>query len=1014
MKSGKIISLHYNHLYIPVLLFLMMSMQMETFAKGGQKIDTLYANPTTGAMFRWWLPAAFMEYDEIDAEFKTIAEKGFKGFELCINMADTRYSKEELRENGWATENWNNMYKYMLQKANEYGIQLDVTISPAWPAAVTTITPEDNASTKGLVHNSTDVFSGIFNGKITAPDLSKILGPEGPGGPPPGAPDGFPGNENSENVPPPRDAPPMETDTHDNVPNRPVLIAVVAAKITGTDKVTKTVVRQWGDMPYNPEEKTFEVTLLDPDNLIVLTDLEKNEEENSYDLKWTAPEEGNWQIFSFWMVGSAQTNKQGDATFEPCYVINHFSKDGTDAIIDFWNKYLLDDETRELQRKNGGDIFEDSFEVNVKGMFWSAEMPEEFKKRRGYDLTPFLPVILGSGSSGIAFLTGSYELDNGEGQTSDAGDKIRNDFNQLLTDLYIDYHIKPIQEWAKTMGMGYRAQCYGMPADMIALSATAFAPDVESLGFGPGSLGDDRYRLMAGGAHMAGRKFVSSEVGAISNEGYRLTWKDMLVWINKGYAGGSNQMVFHGFPYAKSNSSIWPGYTPFGFGLSGYWGPRQPGWNNIEEYAAHLSRTQNILQSGQPQVDVAVYYHKYDLFAKIIEDQNMARTGYTYEYISPNIFDLPGVIVKNGILNPVGPSYKALILNNQKHMTAETAQKLLNFAQNGLKIIIAGEIPSRISYYKNYKAEEKLLAETFEKLLQLNVVKVVASEADLVNALQSFGISPGASYKKSSKLSNVHRIIDCIDYYYLYNYSDTDIDMDVTFKGKGIPYDIDQWSGEIRYIGDFHQSENTITVKVRLLPQETVIYAFDPTGTLHSEKIQPNVFSILTNSVNNIQDISSNWEIEVESWENAHNPENSNETRKTNIRIGKSDLKPWKDIDVLGDPVSGIGMYKKILSVDKKLFKGERVFISLGEVDGCSASMWINGNRLYLNPFTYVAEIGERLKEGENIIEVKVTSTLGNRLIKDGSITVPSWDPTAKVEYEKYGLVGPVKLICTD
>jgi len=60
----------------------------------------------TSSMFRWWIPAGFVDDKEIVAELKAIADAGYKGVEICINMSDTGYTREMAKEKGWGTARW--------------------------------------------------------------------------------------------------------------------------------------------------------------------------------------------------------------------------------------------------------------------------------------------------------------------------------------------------------------------------------------------------------------------------------------------------------------------------------------------------------------------------------------------------------------------------------------------------------------------------------------------------------------------------------------------------------------------------------------------------------------------------------------------------------------------------------------------------------------------------------------------------------------------------------------------
>ncbi len=45
----------------------------------------------------------------------------------------------------------------------------------------------------------------------------------------------------------------------------------------------------------------------------------------------------------------------------------------------------------EVLREHGGSFFEDSLEIDARGIFWNDEMAAQFESRRGYGARRFLP-----------------------------------------------------------------------------------------------------------------------------------------------------------------------------------------------------------------------------------------------------------------------------------------------------------------------------------------------------------------------------------------------------------------------------------------------------------------------------------------------------------------------------------------------------------------------------------------------------------------------------------------------
>ena len=88
--------------------------------------------------------------------------------------------------------------------------------------------------------------------------------------------------------------------------------------------------------------------------------------------------------------------------------------------------------------------------------------------------------------------------------------------------------------------------------------------------------------------------------------------------------------------------------------------------------------------------------------------------------------------------------------------------------------------------------------------------------------------------------------------------------------------------------------------------------------------------------------------------------------------------------------------------------------LDLGVVSSI-AEVKVNGKHVRtLWCLPYIAGIGEYVQQGENILEIEVTSTWFNRLVYDASLKEPerkTWvinGPDSDMELIPYGLMGPV------
>ncbi|MFD0853560.1 glycosyl hydrolase, partial [Actinomadura adrarensis] len=237
-----------------------------------------------------------------------------------------------------------------------------------------------------------------------------------------------------------------------------------------------------------------------------------------------------------------------------CVVVDHFSRAGTRAVTDFWERRLLTPKIRKLLRKAGGALFEDSIELETEALNWTPGLAEEFEKRRGYALGPYLPVIVLNDEDPVF----AYERD--------VTQHARHDFWLTVSDLFNENHFKPLTEWAHSIGLEFSSQPYGLQTDSIQAAATIDVPEGESLGF----KNLDDYRALMGGRDMGGHKVLSSEAGAYQGGAYSTTWKKLLLTMGGAYAAGLNQTVLHGFSYATAPGVAWPGFagfTPYSGGI---------------------------------------------------------------------------------------------------------------------------------------------------------------------------------------------------------------------------------------------------------------------------------------------------------------------------------------------------------------------------------------------------------------------------------------------------------------
>ncbi|TDT97302.1 glycosyl hydrolase family 2 [Streptomyces sp. 846.5] len=762
-------------------------------------------------------------------------------------------------------------------------------------------------------------------------------------------------------------------------------------------------------------------------------------------IAWTAPTDGQYVLISYWIRGSGQQPEAGPHTDPPAYVVDHFSAAGTRAVTDFWEKELLPSRIRSLLKQVGGALFEDSIEIETKALMWTAELPSAFQKRTGRSLLPYLPVIMQKNSKPV------FVFD--PATTNQA----LLDFWQTVSDLFNKNHFTLLKEWAHSVGLLLRGQPYGLQTDSIESAAILDIPEGESLGF----KNLDDFRCLVGGRDMAGRKILSCEAGAYAGGAYNTTWNKFLHTMGGAYAAGVNQSVIHGFSYATAPDAAWPGFaafTPYG-GTVGYgesWGPRQPTWRHITDISGYLSRVHQVLQSGGPRADVAIFrqtgYSATGIGASWFTATGIT-LGWTHQFLSTTLLNLPNATVRNGRLAPDGVAYKVMFIEGDHFngslctLRLADAERLLALTRAGLPLVFLGNWNAATVPGLPVPGQQAGLAQVMAELLSQRRVRVVALPTDVPGALADLGLGPDAVYAAPSTLLNAHRVADGVDYYYLCNGQHAAtvkppvaaIDHEVSFRATStgsVPYRLDLWSGRAERIAEYTQDGDVITLRVALQPSQAYVVALGRPGLFGDDlrRDQPFATSSDADSVRFVDgelvarstqagtyttELSrgpalhtvidtvpapiplSTWQLEVDDWQPGAT---GTQTEVVHHSLTLDALTPWSGIPELQD-VSGIGTYTATVELADSWSGGFGATLHLGAVtDTCRVT--VNGTMLDpVDQIGLVLDVGPYLRRGRNTIQVEVATPLENRLRVS--------DPAAYAVAGRgaYGLLGPVQLV---
>lgn len=934
---------------------------------------------------RWWLAEGSNTDETIAESVKSAYESGIGAIEFATLEAGVdaeRYS--------WGSDEWISDSHKVIEEATKLGMGASFTSGTHWKTTnIPGIDPNSDAASQELAVTTQSVKSGeSFDDILPLPEAAEGITSQ-------------------------------------------KLVSVIAAKVNSADETT---------------------SYLAADAMTELTEQAEQTEEGCK-ISFTA-EDGDYVLFAYWQRGTAQVVTPSVSTN---YSINYFAIDGFNAFKEYWDANILTDEMKELIAENGNvQMFMDSLELSKSGgfVYWTSQFREEFQKRKGYDIMPYMMLFIKDGWGPEL-----YHLD-GEDVLNE---KYTNDYKDVITQLYIEYLMEPLSEYLHENGIELRAQiAYGQTMEASLPIQTLDYVESESLNANDQP---EFYRYQAGAQHLYDINKFSSETGA-TWVNYAWSLRHILEYpIYTAFLGGVNRIIYHGISSIWGpEGTQWPGYAGMYDGISERMDARQPFYQDLKAFNTHLARIQEALRYGQPQMDVGILNLDYNMntaygaeTSALLEhegfywpDVNMQDAGYTYEYFNPQILNQEEITAENGVVDPDGASYQALIVW-QESFPAETAKKLVEYAEQGVKILIL-DGAAQHTPWNDGKDEE--LAAAMDELRASENVKTISAETEAAQALADLGVQPRTAFAEPNQaLMTVLRADEDAAYMFVNNYTQAkettveenaelaegetymrhydestavSIDTTISVEGNYVPYKIDTWTGEAEKVADYSAEDGRTVIPVSLDSGDTALYAFKPaeentektiaattadetaivdgklavrafaSGTYETELSDGTTVSSDITVSEPISMTEGKWNLTVEDWkpgelltrteekEDYTTTEYTYDTSKETIDVEMEGLKTWNEIDEIGADVSGVGYYSTTFTLPEGFTADNGAYLDLGKLES-SARVIVNGTDAGdVNLDRARIDVSELLKDGENTLEIRISTTLTNRVLSLG------------------------------
>lgn len=689
-------------------------------------------------------------------------------------------------------------------------------------------------------------------------------------------------------------------------------------------------------------------------------------------LNWTAPQ-GNWVVVRIGHTTTGQTNATGGAG--KGLECDKFNATAIKLQFDNWFGKAFE-KTDPLLAKEVLKIFHvDSWECGSQN--WSKNFAAEYKKRRGYDLMPYLLVMTGVPVN-----------------SADESEKVLHDVRTTIAELVNDVFYVTLKKLSAAKGCSFSAESIAptFVSDGLLHYKNVDLPMSE---FWLNSPTHDKPNDMLdaiSGAHIYGKNIIQAEAFT----SVRMNWGEhpgnLKAIGDRNFALGINKMVLHVFthnPWVDKK----PGMTLDGVGL--YFQRDQTWFKQSKAWIDYLTRCQALLQIGKPVVDIGVFAGEEiprrsilperlvntlpGIFGKekveaerkrlmnegqpmhqipdgVSHSANMADpenwidplNGYAYDSFNPDAL-MQMKVVNGRVVTQGGASFGVLVIPG-KHpmspnmeMSTAALNKLKQLANAGAKIIMADYL------VKSYASPKNIFTGPY-----------------LDSSFEKLGIKRDIEILTGRKVAWTHRKTDNADIYFISNQADSFVTAELSFRIAGkMPEIFNPVTGMIQEYIAFETELGKSTTRLSFQPGQSLFIIFRK----KEKKFEPGGWTVTAGGATRF---SNNWEVSFD--KNSGGPISP---------LVPDDLKSWTlESNTAIKYYSGTATYRNsfVIDRDKKLASVMLEFDSIYNI----ATIKVNGidcGTLWTPP--YLLDITKAVQQGENKIEIKVTNTWHNRLIGD-------------------------------
>jgi hypothetical protein len=700
-------------------------------------------------------------------------------------------------------------------------------------------------------------------------------------------------------------------------------------------------------------------------------------------------------------------------------VLNHYNKTAV-------NKYL-NRMSEGLSQIMGslGDHFRGMFcdSLEMEGANWYNDLPDEFEKRRGYSLIPYLPFALYK----IGHMGNPVDEEYGCKFSAEVEmdlQRVRYDFYITRMELFKERFIDTFNSWCHQNQVKSRIQAYGRGYHPLEASMDIDIPECET--WLRETVGDEfpdtgwrgrAYseinKFVASGARLSGNKLVSCEEITNTSMVFNATLEAIKVAGDQSNLSGVTHSILHGFNYSPPEAPF-PGWVQYGT----FFNERNPWWPYLRLWTDYKARLSEVFMNAEPVADIAILHPLADMWMKFGPQRDpfpvvkyppyqhnvwepIQQSGFGCDYVSEKV--LQASTYSDGYMGYKSRKYSTIILLEVETILPETASALEQFAGTGGNIVFIEKVPFQSPEFLDYDKKNAQVKNTIDKLMTNhpdNVGIHPSPDGNMISWFKTiqerFGMKPYLEISNPDRFINQnyfqHKDLDI--FFFSNSNANESREITVRFTSNGkLPW---LWDAETGKRSILQDNSSDSLLKLHFEPAESKLIVFERSDKEDSDLSISKPAGQSSESDDSIDPmiLEGPWTLILEHVDG----------RTESIELSQL-------LDFLDDPrlktFAGIAHYKKTLEISENV---KYSALDLGKVVGISEVL-INNKSLgirWYGDHTYALD--ENLHAGENELQIKVTTVLGNYLksLEDNPVAQRwiSWQ-----EYKSQGLLGPVKLI---